>query len=324
MTVLGTSAENIDRAENRHKFSQLCDALSIDQPQWAEMAAVEDLPAVAKDIGFPILVRPSYVLSGAAMCVAYTQSQLENYLQKATSVSPEYPVVMSKYEVDSKEIEIDAVADKGELVCYAVSEHIEKAGVHSGDATLVLPAQKLYLRTLRKIKQTARKIAKALEITGPFNIQFLARNNNIKVIECNLRASRSFPFVSKVTKENFIRIAVERMLGRVRPVKVDAIDLDYLAVKAAQFSFSRLSGADPTLGVEMASTGEVACFGDDLPEALLKSLALHRLPFPEKGRAALRGTPEGQAGRAGIRPAARAVGIAHLRHRGHGRLPERA
>ncbi len=283
VTVLGTSAENIDRAENRHKFSQLCDALSIDQPQWAEMAAVEDLPAVAKDIGFPILVRPSYVLSGAAMCVAYTQSQLENYLQKATSVSPEYPVVMSKYEVDSKEIEIDAVADKGELVCYAVSEHIEKAGVHSGDATLVLPAQKLYLRTLRKIKQTARKIAKALEITGPFNIQFLARNNNIKVIECNLRASRSFPFVSKVTKENFIRIAVERMLGRVRPVKVDAIDLDYLAVKAAQFSFSRLSGADPTLGVEMASTGEVACFGDDLPEALLKSLLSTGFRFPKKG-----------------------------------------
>ncbi len=283
VTIMGTSAANIDRAEDRHKFSQLCDDLGVDQPLWAEMTDIDNLQDVAKRIGFPVLVRPSYVLSGAAMCVAYDESQLDNYLKKATSVSPEYPVVMSKYEVDSKEIEIDAVADAGELVAYAVSEHVEKAGVHSGDATLMLPPQKIYLRTFRKIKQIAAKIAKELEITGPFNIQFLARNNMVKVIECNLRASRSFPFVSKVTKENFIRVATERMLGKKRPVKVDSIDLDYLGVKASQFSFSRLTGADPTLGVEMASTGEVACFGRDTEEALLKSLLSTGFRYPKTG-----------------------------------------
>ena len=281
--ILGTSAEDIDHAEDRHKFSQMCDEQGIDQPLWAETTGTENLTEVAERLGFPILVRPSYVLSGAAMCVAYNAEQLENYLKRATSVSPEHPVVMTKYEVDSKEIEIDAVADKGELVVWAVSEHVEKAGVHSGDATLILPAQKLYLRTLRKIKQIASKIAHALNITGPFNIQFLARNNMVKVIECNLRASRSFPFVSKVTKTNFIQVATERMLGHPQDVKTDSINLDYLGVKAPQFSFSRLSGADPTLGVEMASTGEVACFGSDLPEALLKSLLSTGFHYPEKG-----------------------------------------
>jgi carbamoyl-phosphate synthase large subunit len=283
VTILGTSADNIDRAEDRHKFSKLCDDLDIDQPLWAEMTDRQSLSEVGERLGFPVLVRPSYVLSGAAMCVAYTEEQLDNYLQKATSVSNEHPVVMSKYEVDSKEIEIDAVAYKGELFNWAVSEHVEKAGVHSGDATLVLPAQKIYLRTLRKIKQIARKIAKALEITGPFNIQFLARNNMVKVIECNLRASRSFPFVSKVTKTNFIRIATHCMLDQPIKIKTDSIDLDYIAVKAPQFSFSRLSGADPTLGVEMASTGEVACFGADLNEALLKSLLSTGFQYPNKG-----------------------------------------
>jgi len=283
VNILGTSAENIDRAENRHKFSQLCDSIDVDQPLWAEMTDRESLPEVTERLGFPILVRPSYVLSGAAMCVAYDAAQLDNYLQRATSVSPEYPVVMSKYEVDSKEIEIDAVADHGKLVVWAVSEHVEKAGVHSGDATLLLPAQKIYLRTLRKIKQIATQIASALEITGPFNMQFLARNNMVKVIECNLRASRSFPFVSKVTKTNFIKVATQRMLDHVVDVKADSIDLDYIAIKAAQFSFSRLSGADPTLGVEMASTGEVACFGHDVQDALLKSLLSTGFRYPKTG-----------------------------------------
>ncbi len=283
VVILGTSAEDIDRAEDRHKFSNLCDELGIDQPKWAEVSRFDNLSDVSGKIGFPILVRPSYVLSGAAMCVAYDIEQLRNYIEAATEVSPEHPIVMSKYEVDSKEIEIDAVADHGELIAYAVSEHVEKAGVHSGDATLMLPAQKVYLRTLRKIKQISRKIAQALNITGPFNIQFLARENMVKVIECNLRASRSFPFVSKVTKKNMIELATQRMLGVVKPVSVDSIDLDYIAVKAAQFSFSRLAGADPTLGVEMASTGEVACFGDDVEEALMKSLISTGLKLPKKG-----------------------------------------
>ncbi len=283
VTILGTQAEDIDRAEDRHKFSQLCDDLEIDQPLWAEMTDRQSLRDVGTKLGFPVLVRPSYVLSGAAMCVAYTEEQLDNYLQRATSVSPEHPVVMSKYEVDSKEIEIDAVAYQGELFNYALSEHVEKAGVHSGDATLVLPGQKIYLRTLRKIKQITRQIAKALKITGPFNIQFLARNNMVKVIECNLRASRSFPFVSKVTGTNFIAVATHGMLGRPLRERTDSIDLDYIAIKAPQFSFSRLSGADPTLGVEMASTGEVACFGDDLHEALMKSLLSTGFRYPQKG-----------------------------------------
>jgi carbamoyl-phosphate synthase large subunit len=223
------------------------------------------------------------VLSGAAMTVAHEREHLRNYLTRAADVSPEHPVVITKFEQNSKEVEVDAVADDGEIVLWAISEHVENAGVHSGDATLVLPPQKLYIETIRRIKKVARDVASALKITGPFNMQFLARNNEVKVIECNLRASRSFPFVSKVTGNNFIREATRRMLGVRGPVQNRALDLDYVAVKAAQFSFSRLAGADPTLGVEMASTGEVGCFGNDLNEALLKALLATGFKFPSKG-----------------------------------------
>lgn len=282
--ILGTPAETIDQAEDRHKFSSLCDRLDIDQPVWGEYTGREDLVEIEKKIGFPMLVRPSYVLSGAAMRVARDTVTLRNFLERAALVSPDHPVVISRYETGSKEIEIDAVADQGRIVAWAISEHIENAGVHSGDATLVLPPQKLYLETVRRIKLTACRLAEALRITGPFNIQFLARDNHIKVIECNLRASRSFPFVSKVTKINFIRLATQIILGKSPDTFVNrTLDIDYVAVKAAQFSFRRLSGADPLLGVEMASTGEVACFGDSLHEALLKSLASTGFKRPKKG-----------------------------------------
>jgi carbamoyl-phosphate synthase large subunit len=284
--VLGTSPDNIDRAEDRKKFGTLLDSLHIEQPRWTTTAdvAADTLAQVTNSIGgYPLLVRPSYVLSGAAMCVVHEPQHMLNYLARAVSVSPEHPVVISKFELNAKEIEIDAVADHGELVLWAVSEHIENAGVHSGDATLVLPPQKLYMETLRRIKRIAMDIARALQITGPFNIQFLAVENVVKVIECNLRASRSFPFVSKVTGVNFIREAARRMLGVATHIECDALELDYVAVKAAQFSFSRLAGADPTLGVEMASTGEVGCLGDDLPEALLKALMATGFRIPKKG-----------------------------------------
>ena len=284
--VLGTSPESIDRAEDRKKFSVLLDGLAIEQPRWTSTTdtSQQSLTRVSEDLGgYPLLVRPSYVLSGAAMCVVHEPQHLANYLARAVSVSPEHPVVVSKFETNAKEIEIDAVADRGEVVLWAISEHIENAGVHSGDATLVLPPQKLYLETMRRIKRIARDIARALQITGPFNIQFLAVENMVKVIECNLRASRSFPFVSKVTGVNFIREAARRMLGVATPVSCDPLDLDYVAVKAAQFSFSRLAGADPTLGVEMASTGEVGCLGDDLPEALLKALLSTGFRIPKRG-----------------------------------------
>ncbi|MFH2009056.1 MAG: carbamoyl-phosphate synthase (glutamine-hydrolyzing) large subunit [bacterium] len=282
--ILGTSAESIDRAEDRNKFSSLCDEVGIDQPRWTEYTGEQDLGEIVKTLGFPMLVRPSYVLSGAAMRVVWDQSHLENFLRRAALVSPDYPVVISRFETGSKEIEIDAVADHGELVVWAIAEHIENAGVHSGDATLVIPPQKLYLETVRQIKQAARGLARALEITGPFNIQFLAKNNRVKVIECNLRASRSAPFVSKASKTNFIHLATQIMLGRPPgPVENRTLDMDYVVVKAPQFSFSRLTGADPTLGVEMASTGEVACFGEDLHEALLKSLAATGFRRPRKG-----------------------------------------
>jgi carbamoyl-phosphate synthase large subunit len=282
--ILGTSAASIDRAEDREKFSALLDSLGIDQPKWATATSTGDIENVAAHLGgFPVLVRPSYVLSGAAMTVAHDAVQLKKYLSLAAEVSQEYPVVISKFEQNSKELELDGVADRGEIVLSAISEHVENAGVHSGDATLVLPPQKLYLETVRRIRKTAQAIVRALAITGPFNIQFLARNNVIKVIECNLRASRSMPFVSKVTGTNFIREATRRMLGVRDGKAVDALNLDYVAVKAAQFSFSRLAGADPTLGVEMASTGEVGCFGDDLPEALLKALVATGFKFPKKG-----------------------------------------
>ncbi len=284
--VLGTSPESIDRAEDRQKFSALLDGLGIEQPRWTTIAEVSDdnLSHVTAELGgYPLLVRPSYVLSGAAMVVAHEPQHMSNYLARAASVSREHPVVITKFETNAKEVEIDAVADGGELVLWAISEHVENAGVHSGDATLVLPPQKLYMETLRRIKRIARDVARALEITGPFNMQFLAVENMVKVIECNLRASRSFPFVSKVTGVNFIREAARRMLGVATPVSCDALELDYVAVKAAQFSFSRLAGADPTLGVEMASTGEVGCLGDDLPEALLKALMATGFRIPKKG-----------------------------------------
>jgi len=282
--LLGTPADSIDRAEDRHRFSALLDELQIDQPKWTSATELEDAAKTAAQLGgFPVLVRPSYVLSGAAMTVAHEPHHLNNYLTRAARISPEHPVVITRFEANSKEVEIDAVADEGEIVLWAISEHIENAGVHSGDATLVLPPQKLYIETIRRIKKIARDIAEALRITGPFNIQFLARHNDVKVIECNLRASRSFPFVSKVVGANFIREATRRMLGVRDPVVNRALDLDYVAVKAAQFSFSRLAGADPTLGVEMASTGEVGCLGDDLSEALLKALLATGFKYPKKG-----------------------------------------
>ena len=270
--ILGTSAASIDTAEDRHKFSALLDSLNIDQPEWTEAKSVEDANIFAEQFGYPVLIRPSYVLSGAAMSVALDRNELEQFLKKAAEISKEHPVVVSKFITDAKEIEIDAVAQNGEVVIYAISEHIENAGVHSGDATMVIPPQYTYLETIRRIKAITKKIASSLRISGPFNIQFIAKDNKIKVIECNLRASRSFPFVSKVTKHNFIELSTKAMLGMDVRGKYDTLDLDYVGVKAPQFSFSRLHGADPVLSVEMASTGEVACLGDNVNEAFLKAL----------------------------------------------------
>ena len=280
--ILGTSPLSIDNAEDRHKFSKLLDELKIDQPEWTEAKSIEEAKKFSDKVSYPILIRPSYVLSGAAMSVASDKKELEQYLQKAAEVSKEHPVVISKFITNAKEIEIDAVAQNGELVIYAISEHIENAGVHSGDATMVLPPQYTYHETIRKIKNISKKIAKTLSITGPFNIQFIAKENQIKVIECNLRASRSFPFVSKVTKHNFIDLATKAMLGMNVKGKYNTMDLDYVGVKAPQFSFSRLHGADPVLSVEMASTGEVGCLGDDLNEAFLKSLLSVGFAMPKK------------------------------------------
>jgi len=271
--VLGTSPENIDRAEDRGKFSDLLDSLGIDQPEWEELSSIEEARGFAKKYKYPVLIRPSYVLSGAAMAVASNDLELENFLQKAVTLSPDHPTVISKFLVNAKEIEYDGVAQNGEIVGYAISEHVENAGVHSGDATLVLPPQRTYLETIRRIRQVAKKIAMALHITGPFNMQFLAKNNEIKVIECNLRASRSFPFVSKVMNQNFIDLAAKVIMRvPVQPFEKSFFELNYVGVKAPQFSFNRLIGADPTLGVEMASTGEVGCLGDTFDEAFLKSL----------------------------------------------------
>ncbi len=285
--IIGTSPKDIDRAEDRHKFSAMLDTLSVDQPVWKDFAKINDAYKFARHVGYPVLVRPSYVLSGAAMNVALNEESLRNYLEKAARISLDAPVVISKFETGAKEIEIDAVAHKGELVIWAIAEHIENAGVHSGDATIVLPPQKLYLETLKQIRSITKEIAKNLHITGPFNIQFLAKNNKIKVIECNLRASRSFPFSSKVTGYNFIEIATQAMLGKVIPKKqrrdyYRTLDIDHVGVKSPQFSFSRLRGADPVLGVEMASTGEVACFGDDIEEAFLKAFISSGLRLPQK------------------------------------------
>ena len=281
--VLGTSPVDIDRAEDRHKFSQLLDELGIDQPEWKELTSISEAAQFADKVGYPVLIRPSYVLSGAAMSIALSEDELKEYLKKASEVSKEHPVVISKFITRAKEIEIDAVARNGELYCYAISEHVENAGVHSGDATMVLPPQRTYLETMRRIKIITRKIAKALNISGPFNIQFIAKDNDVKVIECNLRASRSFPFVSKVLKLNFIELATRIIMGKSVP-KIDrsSFDLDYVGVKAPQFSFRRLKGSDPILGVEMTSTGEVACLGDDFNEAFLKSLLSVGFKLPKK------------------------------------------
>ena len=283
VNLLGTSAKSIDNAEDRHKFSSMLDRLNIDQPRWKELSSLEDVNEFVEQVGYPVLVRPSYVLSGAAMNVCSNDSELEQFLKLAANVSKKHPVVVSEFIQNAKEIEIDAVADKGSVVAYAISEHIEFAGVHSGDATIQFPPQKLYVETARRIKKIAKKIAEELCITGPFNIQFLAKENDIKVIECNLRASRSFPFVSKVLKINFIEIATKVMFGEsVTPPSKSAFDLDYVGIKASQFSFSRLQKADPVLGVDMASTGEVGCIGDDSNEAVLKSMLSVGYRIPEK------------------------------------------
>jgi carbamoyl-phosphate synthase large subunit len=281
--IMGTSPLSIDRAEDRHKFSTMCDQLSIDQPRWKELTSVEDIHVFTQQVGFPVLIRPSYVLSGAAMNVVSNPEELDHFLQLAANVSKKYPVVVSEFIQNAKEIEVDAVAANGEVKAYAISEHIEFAGVHSGDATMVFPPQKIYFETVRRIKRITRKIAKELNISGPFNMQFLAKDNDIKVIECNLRASRSMPFVSKVLKVNLIELATKIMLG----LKVDAIDrsifdLDYIGIKAPQFSFQRLLKADPVLGVEMASTGEVGCIGEDYYETLLKSMLSVGYSIPKK------------------------------------------
>ena len=281
--ILGTSPLSIDRAENRHKFSAMLDQLGIDQPAWKELTSLEDMKEFVDKVGYPVLVRPSYVLSGAAMNVCYNEEELHEFLKMAADVSKEFPVVVSQFMTDTKEIEFDAVAQNGEVVEYAISEHVEFAGVHSGDATLVFPAQKIYFETARRIKKICRRIAKELNISGPFNIQFLAKNNEVKVIECNLRASRSFPFVSKVLRRNFIETATRIMLGAPysKPDK-SAFDIDHIGVKASQFSFSRLHQADPVLGVDMSSTGEVGCIGDDFEEALLNAMIAVGYSVPEK------------------------------------------
>ncbi len=283
VNVLGTSPVSIDRAEDRNKFSGMLDSLGIDQPRWRELTNIEDIYDFVEQVGFPVMIRPSYVLSGAAMNVVSNRQELEYFLSLAVKISKQHPVVVSDFIERAKEIEIDAVAKSGEIISYAISEHVEFAGVHSGDATMVFPPQKIYFETVRRIKRIARSIAKELDISGPFNMQFLARDNEIKVIECNLRASRSFPFVSKVVKVNFIELATRIMLGRQveRPGK-SIFDLEHIGVKAPQFSFSRLANADPILGVDMLSTGEVGCIGDSYYEAILKAMLSVGYTIPEK------------------------------------------
>ena len=283
VNIMGTSSSSIDRAENRHKFSSMLDELKVDQPEWNEMTTVKDINKFVERLGFPLLIRPSYVLSGAAMNVVSNNDELRHFLDMAVKVSKQHPVVVSEFIENAKEIEIDAVAREGEIMAYAISEHVEFAGVHSGDATIVFPPQKIYFETVRRIKRISRLIAGELNISGPFNIQFLARDNDIKVIECNLRASRSMPFVSKVLKTNLIELATKIMLGIpvTRPHK-SVFDLDYVGVKAPQFSFSRLAMADPVLGVDMSSTGEVGCIGDGFYEAIYKSMLSVGYSVPEK------------------------------------------
>ncbi len=279
--ILGTQAQSIDRAEDRNKFSQLLDELGIDQPPWRELSTVEEAKAFAAQAGYPVLIRPSYVLSGAAMAVAMDDEQLTAFLARAAEVSREHPVVISKFILGAKEVELDGVARRGELIAYVISEHVENAGVHSGDATIVVPPQRMYLETVRQVKRIGARIAAALQINGPFNIQFLAKDNEVSVIECNLRASRSFPFVSKVCGENLIDIATKVMIDWPVPeIRLKPFNLDYVGVKAPQFSFTRLRGADPTLSVEMSSTGEVGCLGSDFEEAFLKAMLSVGLKLP--------------------------------------------
>jgi carbamoyl-phosphate synthase large subunit len=283
VSILGTSPLQIDNAEDRHKFSQILDRLEVDQPEWEELTSLAEAKEFAHKVDYPVLIRPSYVLSGAAMSIVVSDDELEEYLEKASAISHDHPVVISKFITDGREIEADAVAENGNLFCYAISEHVENAGVHSGDATIVLPPQRTYLETMRRIKIITKEIAKELNITGPFNIQFIAKDNEVKVIECNLRASRSFPFVSKVLKINFIEIATKLMMGEKIPrLDKSSFDVDYVGVKAPQFSFTRLKGSDPILGVEMASTGEVACLGDDFNEAFLKSFLSTGYRIPKR------------------------------------------
>lgn len=293
VNILGTSAKSIDNAEDREKFSAMLDRIGVDQPRWKELSSMDDINTFVEEVGFPVLVRPSYVLSGAAMNVCSNQEELERFLQLAANVSKKHPVVVSQFIEHAKEVEMDAVADHGEIVMYAISEHIEFAGVHSGDATIQFPAQKLYVETVRRIKRISKQIAKELNISGPFNIQYLAKGNEIKVIECNLRASRSFPFVSKVLKINFIELATRIMLDLpVEKPHKNAFDLDYVGIKASQFSFNRLQKADPVLGVDMASTGEVGCLGDDLSEAVLTSMLSVGQRIPAKNILLSTGTPK--------------------------------
>ena len=283
VNILGTTAKSIDNAEDREKFSAMLDRIGVDQPRWKELSSMDDINGFVAEVGFPVLVRPSYVLSGAAMNVCSNQEELERFLKLAANVSQKHPVVVSQFIEHAKEVEMDAVADHGEIIMYAISEHIEFAGVHSGDATIQFPAQKLYVETVRRIKRISKQIAKELNISGPFNIQYLAKGNEIKVIECNLRASRSFPFVSKVLKINFIELATRVMLGlKVEKPNKNEFDLDYVGIKASQFSFNRLQKADPVLGVDMASTGEVGCLGDDVSEAVLTSMLAVGQRVPEK------------------------------------------
>jgi carbamoyl-phosphate synthase large subunit len=280
--ILGTSPLSIDKCEDRYKFSSILDKLQIKQPVWQELSSVERAKDFSNEIGYPVLLRPSYVLSGTAMKVCHTDEELYEYLKRNVHISKEHKVVISKFEEGAKEIELDGVAQDGNLIIYAITEHIENAGVHSGDATLVIPPQKLYFETVHQIKRITKAVLRELNITGPFNIQFLAKNNEVKVIEFNLRASRSFPFVSKATGYNFIEFAVKAILGKDIEGDYKTLDLDHIVVKAPQFSFPRLSGADPILGVEMSSTGEVACFGDSLEEAFLKSLLSTGFRLPAK------------------------------------------
>lgn len=311
--ILGTSARSIDNAEDRDKFSAMLDRIGVDQPEWRALTSLEDINAFVDKVGFPVLVRPSYVLSGAAMNVCSNREELERFLKLAANVSKKHPVVVSQFIEHAKEVEMDAVAQDGEIIAYAISEHIEFAGVHSGDATIQFPPQKLYVETVRRIKRISREIARELNISGPFNIQYLARENDIKVIECNLRASRSFPFVSKVLKINLIELATKVMLGiPVQKPDKNLFDLDYVGIKASQFSFNRLQKADPVLGVDMASTGEVGCIGSDTSCAILKAMLSVGYRIPEKNILLSTGTPKQKVDMLSPRVCFRRRGIRYL------------